>query len=59
MIDIILGTGDIKQKYHTIFPFVIMPFGVFKFTDDGVEHIELPMIHCNNEPYFVVDTYES
>lgn len=59
MFKITLGTGDIKQNYHCIFPFVIMPFGVFRFTDDGVEHIELPIIICNNEPYFVVDNYDS
>jgi len=57
MFDIILGTGDIKQKYHCEFPFIITPFGIFRFIEDGVEHIELPLIKHNNSLYYVVDNY--
>jgi hypothetical protein len=57
MLKIILGTGDIKEHYSTIFPFIIMPFGIFRFTEDGVEHLKSLLIFHDNEPYFVVDNY--
>jgi hypothetical protein len=57
MIDVIIGTGDRKEKLHCTFPFIITKFGIFKLIKDGVEHIELPLIKHNNELYFVVDNY--
>ena len=47
---IILGTGDAKHEFWTIFPFVVFENGIIEITKDSLETSDFK-VNENGEPF--------